>query len=400
MDKDLVLKEIFENDPFGILTIRISASQGQNEEQRLISSFSEINAFYQTNQREPSPSENIQEHQLYTRLKGIRSSEVKINILKEYDVYGFLNLKPTEFNSFEDIFNNDSFGLLSDDSENIFTLKHVPNDSERASTDFVAKRKPCKNFAEYEPLFKACQKDLKESRRKIIPFTEKILQPKEFYVQNGVLLYLETVNFEKEVQDFKSGSRMRKDGRTRVIFENGTESNMLYRSLYKILLANGQAVSETSSQMNQEFNQNFGGIDESDQQAGFIYVLKSNSEKPSIKEISNLYKIGFTTTPIEDRIRNAETQPTYLMAEVRIVKVYKCYNLNPQKLESLLHRFFGKVCLNVDVFDLEGERHTPREWFIAPLDVIDQAIHLIMSGKIHNFQFNEITEEIVMRGNT
>jgi hypothetical protein len=397
MDKDIVLKEIFENDPFGILTIRQSPSQGQNEEQRLISSFIEINAFYESNQREPAPSENIQEHQLYTRLKGIRSSELKINLLKTYDVHRLLNSKPIEFNSFEDIFNDDSFGLLSDDSENIFTLKHVPKDSERASSDFIAKRKPCKNFAEYEPLFKACQKDLKESRRKIIPFTEKILQPKEFYVQNGVLLYLENVDFEKEVQDFKSGSRLRKDGRTRVIFENGTESNMLYRSLYKILLANGQAVSETSSQMNQEFKQNFGSINEADQQAGFIYVLKSKSEKPNIKEISNLYKIGFTTTPIEDRIRNAETQPTYLMADVRIVKVYKCYNLNPQKLESLLHRFFGKVCLNVDVFDLEGERHTPREWFIAPLDIIEQAIHLIISGMIQNYHYDEKNQELVLK---
>jgi hypothetical protein len=397
MDKESILNEIFENDPFGILTIKQINSPAQNEEERLLTSFLEINSFFEANKREPAPSENIQEHQLYTRLKGIRANPNKIASLSKYDIHSLFEQKALEINSLDDIFNTDSLGLLDDDSEDIFTFKHVPKDSERASTDFVAKRKPCKNFKEYEPLFENCQRDLKEGKRKLMPFTEKILQPKEFYVQNGVLLYLESVQFEKEVQDFKSGSRMRKDGRTRVIFENGTESNMLYRSLYKVLLANGQAVSETDAQMNREFNENFGEIGVEDKEEGIIYVLKSRSEKPKIREISNLYKIGFTTIPIEERIKNASLEPTYLMADVRIVKVYKCYNLNPQKLENLLHRFFGKVCLNVDVFDLVGERHTPREWFIAPLDIVDQAIHLIITGKIHNFQFNEKTEEIILR---
>ncbi|EOQ98541.1 T5orf172 domain protein [Leptospira wolbachii serovar Codice str. CDC] len=397
MDKKDVLKEIFENDPFGILTVKQSSSSSQSEEERLLTSFQEIIAFYEANHREPSPSENIQEHQLYTRLKGIRSNPDKCASLAKFDSHGLLQQKPLEINSFDDIFSSDCLGLLNDDSQDIFTFKHVPKDSERASTDFVAKRKPCKNFGEYENLFKNCQRELKENKRKLIPFTEKILQPKEFYVQNGVLLYLESVQFEKEVQDFKSGSRVRKDGRTRIIFENGTESNMLYRSLYKVLLANGQAVSETDSQMNQEFNQNFNHINEEDKEEGFIYVLKSKSEKPNIRDISNLYKIGFTRIPIEERIKNAMNEPTYLMADVRIVKVYKCYNLNPQKLENLLHRFFGKVCLNVDVFDLDGQRHTPREWFIAPLDILDQAIHLIITGEIYKYHFDEKKEELSLR---
>jgi hypothetical protein len=397
MDKKDVLKEIFENDPFGILNVKQSRSSSQTEEERLLTSFQEIIAFYEANHREPFPSESIQELQLYTRLKGVRSNPDKCASLAKFDSHGLLLQKPLEINSFDDIFSSDSLGLLDDDSQDIFSFKHVPKESERASTDFVAKRKPCRNFKEYEDLFKICQKELKENKRKLIPFSEKILHPKEFYVQNGILLYLESVQIEKDVQDFKSGSRMRKDGRTRVIFENGTESNMLYRSLYKVLLANGQAVSETDAQMNKDFEQNFNTINEEDREEGFIYVLKSKSDKPNIRDLSNLYKIGFTRITIEERIKNAMNEPTYLMGDVRIVKVYKCYNLNPQKLENLLHRFFGKVCLNVDVFDLEGQRHTPREWFIAPLDIIEQTIHLIIKGEIHKYKYDDDTGALILK---
>jgi hypothetical protein len=83
------------------------------------------------------------------------------------------------------------------------------------------------------------------------------------------------------------------------------------------------------------------------------------------------------------------------MAEVRIIMAYKCYNMNPQKLEQLLHNFFGKSCLNIDVFDKNGNRHTPREWFIAPLDIIEQAIHLVISGDIVKFRFDAASEQIV-----
>jgi hypothetical protein len=83
------------------------------------------------------------------------------------------------------------------------------------------------------------------------------------------------------------------------------------------------------------------------------------------------------------------------MADVKIVIAYKCYNMNPQKLEQLVHGFFGRSCLNIDVYDINGTRHTPREWFIAPLHVIEQAIHYIIAGSIINYRYDDINEEIV-----
>jgi hypothetical protein len=71
--------------------------------------------------------------------------------------------------------------------------------------------------------------------------------------------------------------------------------------------------------------------------------------------------------------------------------------MNPQKLELLLHNVFGKVCLNVDIFDLEGNRHTPREWFVAPLNVIEEAIKLIISGEIVNYKYDELNGEITLK---
>lgn len=84
------------------------------------------------------------------------------------------------------------------------------------------------------------------------------------------------------------------------------------------------------------------------------------------------------------------------MSAVRIVSIYETYNMNTQKFEQLIHRFFGKVCLNVDIFGNDGKRYTPREWFIAPLEVIEQAIELIITGEIVNYRYDEKNNEMVL----
>jgi len=391
------LEDIFNDDPFGLLNTKPAASQGRNEDERLVASFQEINDFFEKNKREPEQGAGIHEHQLYSRLKSIRQDPDKIEMLKDYNPFGLLNYEKKKIKSLDDILNDNTYGLLDDNSEGLFDYTHIKKEDERASADFVAKRKPCKNFGEYEPIFKKVQKDLATGKRKLISFKQDILNAGDFFVHNGVLLWLEKVEFEEEVQEFKSGRRYRKDGRTRVIFENGTESNMLYRSLYKSLLANGKAVSDNVEIVNEEFKKKFGTITEEDKEAGFIYILKSKSDKPEIKGISNLYKIGFSTIPVEERIKNASQEPTYLMADVQIVTAYKCYNMNTQKLELLLHTFFGSSCLSIDVFDESGGRHIPREWFIAPLDIIEQAIQMIISSEIVNYRYDGEKKEMIKR---
>ena len=126
-------------------------------------------------------------------------------------------------------------------------------------------------------------------------------------------------------------------------------------------------------------------------------MLKSKSEKQEIRDFENLYKIGFSKGSVEERIKNAKEEPTYLMAEVRILQTHKCYNINPQKLEQLLHKFFGAACLKIDIFDSVGIRYTPREWFIAPLFIIQQAIEMIISGEIVGYRYDVSGRKIVQR---
>jgi hypothetical protein len=386
MDKFQTLEDIFANDQFDILNVKPKVSSARNADERLSASFGEVNDFFAKYNKEPQPNPgNISEFQLYSRLKSIRSDIEKMQSLEEQDIHGLLNFEAKEINSIDDIFNDDTFDLLDDDSD-LFEFKHTPKDYERAPSDFVARRKPCKDFDKYEMLFKDIQKDLRDGKRKLVDFKEDNLREGDFYVHNGVLMLLENINLTQE-ETYVEGKRLRKDGRTRCIFENGTESNMLYRSAAKILYANGKVVTQNMDKVNENFIERFSNITDEDTAAGYIYVLRSKSKDERIIAIDNLYKIGYSKVAVEERIKNAEKDPTYLMASVKIITSWKCYNMNPQKLEQLLHNFCGKSCLNIDVFDEKKRRHTPREWFIAPIEVIEQAIELIISGEVIKYKY-------------
>ncbi|SDX74245.1 GIY-YIG nuclease family protein [Flavobacterium degerlachei] len=391
MDKFQTLEDIFANDQFDILNVKPKVSTIRNADERLSASFSEVNDFFVQYNREPQPNPaNISEFQLYSRLKSIRSDIEKMESLEEQDIHGLLKLEPKEINSIDDIFNDDSFDLLEDDTD-LFDFKHTPKTEERMATDFVAKRKPVKDFDKYESLFKEIQSDLATGKRKLVDFKMGNLREETYYVHNGVLFLLEEINIDRKDHYKKDGTRVREDGRTKCIFENGTHSNMLKRSVEKILYANGKVVSENIEKVNESFIEKFSAITEEDEAAGYIYVLRSKSRDDRITEIDNLYKIGYSKVEVEERIKNAEKDPTYLMAQVKIITSWKCYNMNPQKLEQLLHNFFGKSCLNVDIFDEKKRRHTPREWFIAPIDVIEQAIELIISGEVVKYSYDEVS---------
>jgi hypothetical protein len=303
----------------------------------------------------------------------------------------------SDIKSLEDIFNDDDLGLLDDGKDgDIFKIKHVP--VQRAATDEVAKRKRCKDFDQFEHLFKNVHRELREGKRKLLPFNDKGYQLVEgnYYVLNGLLAYLADINFTSEAKTV-DGKRFRKDGRTRTIFENGTESTMLYRSLAKALYKDGRIVSETNEQENSNFYTNFGGITEDDTSTGYIYILKSLSKDPRIQALDHLYKIGFSTTKVEKRIANAKKEATYLMADVEIIAEYQVFNINPQKFEYYLHAFFGESCLDLLVADKDGKNHQPKEWFVAPLNVIQQAVELLVNGQILNYQYNKHTKYIELK---
>lgn len=416
MDKEKILDNIFNNDPFNLLEIKPKSSNQNTDKEHVISSFQEINNYFEKHKKEPSKNiSDVKEHGLFSRLQTIRKNKEWRDLLKKFDVYNMLIStadhvqepqleygKTKEINSIDDLLNNDYLGILGgDDDTGLFDFKHTPKDYDRAKADFVARRKPCKDFEKYENRFKEVQKELAEGKRKLIDFKETLLKENRFYINNGILLYLESINYKDREwkRGEKENNRIRKftDGRTRTIFENGTESNMYFRSLAKALIVNGRVVTENTDvdKIEEKFRNEFASINDNDEEAGYIYVLQSKSTNKEICSIRNLYKIGYSKTEVEERIKNAEKEPTYLMAPVSIQGAWKCFNMNPQKLEQLLHNFFGNSCLELDVFDEKGKRHTPREWFIAPIEVIEQAIELIINGEIIHYKFDAENMTIV-----
>ncbi len=382
--REFSLDEILGDDPLGLLSEPKLTAASPDKDERLLESFEEINTFVQKRAREPQRSSDMYERTLHVRLQALRQHPEKMEHLKPYDRFHLL--QTVCINSIDDILNDDVFGLLGGGDEDIFALKNIPKKSDIAQPDYIAARKACKDFEQYEPLFKEVHHDLKTGKRSLAKFEkEQEIYEKEFYILKEVLVYIAS-----------KGHLVKKNKKTNTrlhcIYENGTESDVLMRSLSRELYRDGKRVSRHENKL----LENLQTIGEKDEQSGYIYILESLSRDDTIATIKNLYKIGYATTAVKERIKNAINEPTYLMAPVRIVAVYETYNMNTQKFEQLIHRFFGKVCLNVDIFGADGARYTPREWFIVPLEVIEQAIELIISGEIVSYRYDAQNEALVL----
>jgi hypothetical protein len=399
------LDEIFSDEEFHLIEEKKKVSTSSNPDDRLLASFQQINDFHAKYGKAPEANiSNVSEYQLYSRLKSLREDPKKAEMLQSEDIYDLLfdsslsmveepgatyYRKPKkEIKSISDILDDD-LDILGDD-EGLFDFKHTPKVT--SMPDYIGSRKVCYDFELFEPILKGCQLDLKEGKRRIKDFkNEQQIDVGYFFVLNGILLYVADVE-EKKVD--KSGKT---NARLRCVFENGTESDMLLRSLSAELYKNGRRITENHEKINEQFQRSLGALNKEDQESGFIYVLKSLNPDPKISSIDNLYKIGYSTIAVEDRIKNAIKEPTYLMAEVNYVAGWKCYNMNTQKFEQLIHNFFGASCLNVDIFDENGKRYTPREWFIAPYEVIEQVIGLIISGQVVKYRYDAEEERVVGR---
>jgi len=399
--KKLTIDDIFNDDDFELLDSKVKASTVKTDEERLIDSFEEINVFIDKNDREPSKS-SMSEYGLMAKLKNFRENEEQKKILKPFDRHDLLGHVEMEKQSIDDILNDDDMGLLEPDKDlDIFKFKHTPKPVDRAEADFVAQRKPMKekDFEKYEKMFLQVHKEIKEGKRKIKPFTniEKNLHVGDFYLMNGIMLYLESANLKKEEWEQKSGNRVRVEGRTRTVFENGTYSNMLFRSLGKQIQKDGKLITNTYEKIELDLFVNSGLVKDEDVQSGWIYVLKTKSTKKELAGIKDLYKIGFASGSVDDRIKNAKNEATYLFADVKKIATYKVYNRNADKLENLLHRFFANACLDIDLFNEKGQRLNPREWFVVPFEIIEEAIQLILNENIVNYEYDTEIKKIKLK---
>ena len=377
LDEELL--KLIENDDSGLLDLEKKVAPITSDD-RLVESFLEINNFYREYGTEPVSGKDIHQHRLATRLKHLRENVGQKSVLMAYDEFKLLAKKSKdERDSIKDLLEDDDSGLLDIGDTSILDIKHVPRRTIENQADYIAKRKPCKDFSEYENLFINIHKDLQNKIKFIVDFEDRHqIDEGTFFVLSGVVGYVASIG------ELDKNNQRKINGRLHIIFENCTESNMLLRSLVDSLHANNGKVIKDTSDLN---SKNL--VNEYDIEAGYIYVLKSLSTDPQVSSIKDLYKIGFSTTSVDKRIENAKDDATYLMAPVTIVSTFKCFNMNPHKLERLLHRFFTECSLNIDITDKNQNRYTPKEWFIVPINIIEQSINLILSGEIINYKYDK-----------
>lgn len=388
--------DIFEDDPLGLLdTAPRRRASTRDDYNRLVDGFAEITEFVETHNREPNKDGELKEFLLFSRLMGIRNNPAKVSELLQFDFYNLLDEARTVSIPLEDLVQDDPLGILlsEDEDQSIFSLKHV-KPSSKLDPDYVAHREICRNFDAYKETFNLIAKDLAEKRRKLIEFHDTEVAPGRFYVLNGVLMYLDKMKVDVKTSDFSSGSRKRLDGRTKCIFDNGTQSTMLMRSLVKALNRphEGYLVSEVLDEPYAA-----PAVNSDDVQSGYIYVLGSRGTDESIRAFMNLHKIGFSTGDVTKRISNAENEPTYLMAPVTLLRSVRCFNVDPHRIEGDLHRFFSEVNIAFEIRDASGSTYHPKEWFAVSLDIIDEALELLQSGTINRYKYDSAIKAIVLR---
>ena len=362
------LQEVLQNPVFADVKPQQHRATSSD---RLVKSFQEVLAFVEANNRVPSSEGAFDEKKLYTRLDGIKKDKAKYDRCKPYDTLNILGeyQEQTEEDILASILNNPIFSL-SPEAAALFDMpQYMREAEERAQAEYIGKRTQCQDFDKFKPLFDAVHEGIDKGTHKLIKFKEAHLEEGTFFVVGGVLVYLAEIH---EVQKDKSHKL---DGRIRCIYDNGTESDILLRSLGKSLYLDGYTVQNTLFDADAHLKKSF-TITDLDVASGHIYVLRSKSQDPSISSIKNLYKIGFTTQTVEERIANAKNDATYLYADVEIVASWEVYNIKAVAFENALHKLFRKAQLQVAA----GVAH-PKEWYIVPYKIIEEAISRLIQGE-------------------
>lgn len=354
-------------------------------EQRIIAGFEEIQRFVTENGRTPQRGEErgIFERLYAERLNRIRQQEESRNLLAPLDHQGLLTDSIEDVEAPIDQLDDDALLAelgVTESSSDIEQLRHVRTAVEKRAAEEIASRQTCPDFAKFQPLFEQVQEELDGGIRETRPFELKAeIEPGRFFIVGGHKAYVAGKS------DVFTNAQGRRDARLRVVFDNGTESNMLMRSLQRALHKD-----KTSRRIMEATDGPLfaGSTDRGDVATGTIYVLRSRSEDPYIarnREI--LHKIGVTDTSVKQRIAGARLQPTFLMADVDVVATYKLYYINRIRLERLIHRVFAPARLHMKIMDRFGNPVAPREWFLVPLHVIDLAVEKIKDGTLVDYVY-------------
>jgi hypothetical protein len=356
-------------------------------EECIIAGFEEIQRFFEKHGRAPQHGEDndIFERLYAVRLDRLCALEECRSLLVPLDHQGLLSHAkdgapaPSE----ETVDEDELLAELRDaaGASDITELRHVRTAADKRAAEEIADRKKCEDFDRFKPLFVQVKQDLDVGIRQTRPFqTMAEIKQGEFFIVGGQIAY-----FAEHGEDFTT-QYDRRDSRLRVIYDNGTESDVLLRSLQRALHRDDAGRRVTDPVAGPLFaNESHEG----DWASGTIYVLRSKSDHPVVAANRDvLHKIGVTGSDVKQRVANARLDPTYLMADVEIVATYELYNINRSKLENLIHRIFNGAQLNIEIKDRFGNPVVPREWFLVPRFVIDEAVDRIRDGTITDYTYD------------
>lgn len=356
------------------------------QQERIIAGFEDIQRFVDEHGHAPRHGEG---NDIFERLYAVRLDRIGQlpecrDLVAPLDHQGLLtNRLSAVVDELDDLDDDALLAELGVDAEvsEITELRHVRSSAEKRAAEEIANRERCEDFASFKPLFEQVQRDLDQGVRTARRFERKSeIEPGRFFILGGQKAY---VAEKGKVEINASGNS---DARLRVIFDNGTESNLLMRSLQKAL---------TTDEAGRRIDDPIAGPlfadqpEDGDQASGTIYVLRSKSDHPMVAAHRELvHKIGVTGNNVKQRIAGASMQPTYLLADVEVVATYELFNINRSKLENLIHRIFEPARFDVEILDRFGRAVVPREWFMVPLFVIDEAVERIKDRTIVEYRYD------------
>lgn len=363
-------------------------------EERIIAGFEDIQRFVESHGRAPrhDDSSDIFERLYAVRLDRLRDLPESQELLSALDRDALLDVTScaasTHIDALDDDDLLDELGVNAA-QDDITTLKHVRSHAERQLSEEIADRTACKDFERYESLFTAVQDDLTAGRRQTRRFgRDASITQGSFFILSGQFVYVDNVG-----EPFKAPNGD-SDARLRVIYSNGTESNLLLRSLQRALYKDETGRRLTDPNAGPLFS---GDWDDEDIESGTIYVLRSLSSHPYVAEHRDLiHKIGVTGGKVKTRIADAARDPTYLLDDVEIVATYKLSGINRTKLERLFHRIFAAAQIDLAIEDRFGQPVRPREWFLVPLHIIDEVVQRIVDGQIVDIVYDPQTASLSM----
>jgi len=389
-------------EALGVEVTPVKAGGRTAREERIIAGFEDILRFYEVHQRAPQQGEgrDIFERLYAVRLDQLRKLPEAHALLAELDQPGLLTgapATPADVDKLGEDALLAELGVSSNASDpaDITVLRHVRSHAERQAAAEVADRTPCEDFDKFQPLFERVERELQDGLRKAIPFKgEASVEQGNFFIVGGQFAYV-----ADKGEEFETSSGQ-PDARLRLIYGNGTESNLLMRSLQRALTQDGNGRRLSEPDAGPLFGPLFGDAAEPDDiETGTVYVLRSLSRHPYVCEHRMLiHKIGVTGGKVQTRIADAENHATYLLAPVEIVAEYKLHNLSRTRMENIFHRLFGAVQLDLTIEDRFGKPVKPREWFVVPLHVIDEAVKRIRDGTITALVYDPQTARLARGG--